>query len=341
MVLTGLPVHDRSALSSLARTGRTDVTHDCWNIPEHAPKALFASLSLAIGGAVVALFRIRHTTTYRYREPVYLGPHRLQLRPRESRDIRLREAAIEVSPNAGITWAFDVFGNAIATAFFTEPTDLLVVESKIALDHDAPAWPLFDVAVSATSYPFQYDPGECTDLGALLQPQHPDTDDRILNWARDFVRSDPTDTLSLLKDINAGIGAWVSYQAREDEGTQSPLESLDRRYGSCRDIAVLFIEAARHLGFGARIVSGYLANRAEDGPESSYAGTTHAWAEIYLPGAGWITFDPTNRTIGTFCLIPVAVARDIRQAVPVSGSFTGASDAFVSMNVDVEIQVTL
>ena len=264
----------------------------------------------------------------------------MQLRPRESRDIRLREADILVSPNAAITWAFDVFGNAIATAFFTEATDLLVVESTMVLDHDAPAWPLFDVAISATSYPFQYDEGERIDLGALLQPQHPDPDARLLNWARAFICGDHTDTLSLLKDINAGIRAWVSYQAREDEGTQSPLETLDRRCGSCRDIAVLFIEAARHLGFGARIVSGYLANRAEDGPESSYAGTTHAWAEIYLPGAGWITFDPTNRTVGTFCLIPVAVARDIRQAVPVSGSFVGAGDAFLGMIVDVEIQVT-
>ncbi len=287
----------------------------------------------------MAVFNIRHTTTYRYREPVFLGLHRLQLRPRESRDLRVRTAIVTVTPNAGITWAHDVFGNAIATVFFAEPTDLLVVESEVELEHDAPAWPLFDVAVSATSYPFSYSEDDRIDLGALLQPQHPDADGRLLNWARAFIRSDPTDTLSLLKDINAGILAWVSYQAREDEGTQAPLETLDRRWGSCRDIALLFIEAARHLGFGARIVSGYLANRAEGSPESSYAGTTHAWAEIFLPGAGWITFDPTNRTVGAFCLIPVAVARDIRQAVPVSGSFVGASDAFRSMIVNVEVQV--
>lgn len=287
----------------------------------------------------MAVFSIRHTTTYRYREPVFLGLHRLQLRPRESRDLRLRRAVVTVTPNAGITWAYDVFGNAIATVVFAEPTDLLVVESDVELEHDAAAWPLFDVAVSATSYPFWYSEDDRIDLGALLQPQHPDPDGRLLNWARAFVRSNPTDTLSLLKDINAGILAWVSYQAREDEGTQAPLETLDRRWGSCRDIALLFIEAARHLGFGARIVSGYLANRAEGSPESSYAGTTHAWAEIYLPGAGWITFDPTNRTVGAYCLIPVAVARDIRQAVPVSGSFVGASDAFRGMIVNVDVRV--
>lgn len=287
----------------------------------------------------MAVFCIRHTTTYRYREPVSLGLHRLQLSPRESRDLRVLTATVTVSPNAGITWAHDVFGNAVATVFFAEPTDLLVVESEIELEQDAPAWPLFDVAVSATSYPFSYSDDERIDLGALLQPQHPDADGRLLNWATGFVHSDPTDTLSLLKDINTGIRAWVSYQAREDEGTQSPLETLDRRWGSCRDIALLFIETVRRLGFGARIVSGYLANRADGDPESSYAGTTHAWAEIYLPGAGWVTFDPTNRTVGTFCLIPVAVARDIRQAVPVRGSFIGASDAFLSMIVNVDVRV--
>lgn len=287
----------------------------------------------------MAVFRIRHATTYRYREPVFLGLHRLQLRPRESRDLRVRAARVTVTPNSGITWAHDVFGNTVATAFFSAPTDLLVVESEVELEQDALAWPLFDVAVSAASYPFAYGADERTDLGALLLPQHPDGDGRLLDWARGFVRSDPTDTLSLLKDINAGILAWVAYQPREVEGTQPPLETLDRRSGSCRDIALLFIEAARQLGFGARIVSGYLANRAAGGPESSFAGTTHAWAEIYLPGAGWITFDPTNRTVGTFCLIPVAVARDISQIVPVSGSFIGASDAFLSMIVNVEVRV--
>jgi transglutaminase-like putative cysteine protease len=157
------------------------------------------------------------------------------------------------------------------------------------------------------------------------------------------VRSVPTDTLSLLKDINAAISAWISYQSRDDEGTQPPLATLDRGWGSCRDIALLLIEAARRLGLGARIVSGYLAPWTPGGGGqvgAADAGSTHAWAEIYLPGAGWVTFDPTNRTVGDFSLIPVAVARDIRQAVPVSGSFVGVPDDFLGMTVEVVVTAT-
>jgi transglutaminase-like putative cysteine protease len=154
------------------------------------------------------------------------------------------------------------------------------------------------------------------------------------------VLGERTDTLSLLKDLNAGVSAWVSYQTRDDEGTQSPIESLDRGWGSCRDIAVLMIEAARSLGFGARIVSGYLYRPVTDGGLTgggAASDTTHAWAEIYLPGAGWVTFDPTNRTVGTSGLIPVAVARDITQAVPVSGSFVGSPGDFAGMTVQVSV----
>jgi transglutaminase-like putative cysteine protease len=153
------------------------------------------------------------------------------------------------------------------------------------------------------------------------------------------VRSNPTDTLSLLKDLSAGVSAWISYQSRDDEGTQAPLQTLDRGWGSCRDFAVLFAEAARSLGFGARLVSGYLFNSDAGVTGSSGAGSTHAWAEIYVPGAGWITFDPTNRSVGGFNLIPVAVARDIAQVVPVAGSFVGMTDAFSGMAVEVSITV--
>ena len=106
-----------------------------------------------------------------------------------------------------------------------------------------------------------------------------------------------------------------------------PAHTLERGWGSCRDMAVLFIEAVRTLGFGARIVSGYLHNPAGDIAGSEGAGTTHAWAEVYVSGAGWITFDPTNRNVGGANLIPVAVGRDIRQVMPVAGSFVGMSDA--------------
>ena len=215
--------------------------------------------------------------------------------------------------------------------------DNLVIDSVAEIQLDAAAWPVFDIAASAISYPFRYSDDEWTDLGALAIQQYPDTAGRLRSWARAFVRSNPTDTLALLKDRSNGVPGWISYQAREQEGTQPPTQTLDCRSGSCRDFAVLFAEAARSLGFGARIVSGYLYNPDQGSVGSTGAGSTHAWAEIYLPGAGWITFDPTNRSVGGFNLIPVAVARDIRQAMPVAGSFVGSPDAFQGMTVEVHV----
>ncbi len=280
---------------------------------------------------------IRHTTTYRYHRPVSLGPHLLMLSPRESRDIRLISSSVAVTPTASMSFAQDVFGNAVATAVFSEPTDRLKVESVVELSHFAAPWPVFAVAGSAISFPFVYSADEWIDLGALTTPQYIDAGDRLRTWARGFVRSVPTDTLSLLKDLSAGVSAWVSYQSREEQGTQTPIETLDRRWGSCRDFAVLFVEAARILGFGARIVSGYLFNPDQNLVGSSGPGSTHAWGEIYVPGAGWIAFDPTNRSVGGASLIPVAVARTISQATPIVGSFVGMSDAFWDMTAEVSV----
>lgn len=280
---------------------------------------------------------IHHRTHFRYREPVGLGPHRLMLRPRESRDLRLIASEVTVTPAATLTWAQDIQGNAVATASFQAMTDHLTIDSRAAVALGATAWPVFDIAASAIFFPFRYSDDEWTDLGALAVPQYADPDARLRNWAQAFVAAHPTDTLALLKDLSAGIAGWISYQSREDEGTQSPIQTLDRGWGSCRDFAVLFVEAVRVLGFGARIVSGYLYNPDQDLLGTSGAGSTHAWAEVFVPGAGWITFDPTNRGVGGFNLIPVAVARDIGQAMPVVGGFFGANDAFLDMAVDVRV----
>jgi len=281
--------------------------------------------------------KIHHRTTYRYRQPVSLGPHRLMLRPRESRDLRIVSSDVTVTPAATLTWAHDVFGNAVATATFQNMASTLAIESAVELDLNAAPWPVFDIAASAIVYPFQYSADEFTDLGALAIQQYPDPTSRLRDWARAFVRGDSTNTLALLQDLCAGVSNWINYQSREEEGTQQPLQTLDRGWGSCRDFAVLFVESARSLGFGARIVSGYLYNPGQL-VGSGGAGSTHAWAEVYVTGAGWISFDPTNRTAGGFNLIPVAVARDIRQAMPVSGSFAGMTDAFMDMAVEVSVK---
>ena len=281
--------------------------------------------------------KIHHRTIYRYRQPVSLGPHRLMLRPRESRDLRIVSSDVTVTPAATLTWAHDVFGNAVATATFQNMASTLTIESAVELDLNAAPWPVFDIAASAIVYPFQYSADEFTDLGALAIQQYPDPTSRLRDWARAFVRGNSTNTLALLQDLCAGVSNWINYQSREEEGTQQPLQTLDRGWGSCRDFAVLFVESARSLGFGARIVSGYLYNPGQL-VGSGGAGSTHAWAEVYVTGAGWISFDPTNRTAGGFNLIPVAVARDIRQAMPVSGSFAGMTDAFMDMAVEVSVK---
>ena len=281
---------------------------------------------------------ITHTTQYQYRTEVSLGPHRLMLRPRETRDLSLTSFDLEISPEARIDWSHDVAGNAVATAQFDINTTMLSIRSRTCVELRAPVWPVFPIAAAAASYPFVYAPDDWTDLGALAMPQYADDGGRLSNWVERFVMARPTDTLSLLKDISNGITTGISYQSRETEGTQGPLETLDRGWGSCRDFAVLFAEASRTLGFGARLVSGYLFNPAADLVGSLGAGSTHASVEVFVPGAGWIPFDPTNRSVGSTNLIPVAVARRIQQVAPVSGSFHGRPTDVLSMEVRVDVE---
>src|SRR6202041_3240290 len=151
------------------------------------------------------------------------------------------------------------------------------------LQLDAAAWPIFRLAAPAIVYPFRYSDDEWTDLGALTRQQYPDPTGRLRDWARAFVRGPSTDTLSLLKDLSAGVTSWICYQSRDDEGTQSPTQTLDRGWGSCRDFAVLFTDAVRSLGFGGHIVSGYLYNPDQQSLGSSDSGSTHASAEVFVP----------------------------------------------------------
>jgi len=280
---------------------------------------------------------INHKTRYVYRRPVQLTSHRLLLRPRESRDVLVLAYELIVTADAAVRWSQDVSGNAVAVASFGAMASELLIESRARVELAARPYPVFDIAASAITFPFRYSDDEWVDLGAL-SALPADPDGRLRAWAQGFVAVTPTDTLSLLKDLNTGTCNAIAYEAREDQGTQSPVETLSRARGSCRDIATLFIEAVRSLGFGARAVSGYLHDSLQTLLGSADAGSTHAWAEVYVPGAGWVTFDPTNNRVGAADLIPVAVARDIRLALPVTGSFFGAPDAFESMAVEVSVK---
>jgi transglutaminase-like putative cysteine protease len=287
----------------------------------------------------VTILNVRHTTVYRYSRAVRLGDHRLMLRPRDSHDLRLIQTSLKFSPPASVRWIHDVFGNSVAIASFAEPAAELRIESNLSLETFVVERPAFRITPDAVSYPFIYSADDRIDLGRLLERHHPDPADRLGSWARGFVRGNPTDTSALLADLNNGVKAWISYQSRDAEGTQTPIETLDRGWGSCRDLAVLLIEAARSLGFGARVVTGYLYNPSTDGQSGAAigAGSTHAWADIYVPGSGWIAYDPTNGTINGVNLIRVAVTRDISQAVPIAGSFVGTPDTYLGMTVDVAV----
>jgi transglutaminase-like putative cysteine protease len=285
----------------------------------------------------LTVLSIRHKTTYQFRSQVSLNPHRLLLRPREGRDLRLLSNLIHVRPLSELTWAQDVFGNSVAMASFTGSTDSLVVQSSSEVELTSVAWPVFPISASAIFYPFRYTDEEWIDLGALTAPQYHDGADTTRNWAQSFVPTSATDTLSLLRDLNQGVTDRIRYEERDAEGTQSPHETLQLGIGTCRDMATLLAEAARSLGFGSRIVSGYLYDRDMSRLGSAGMGSTHAWAEIYIPGAGWITFDPTNQSVGGHNLIPVAVARDIRQVMPVSGSYAGSPGSAVGLTVEVNV----
>ncbi|MEE4173084.1 MAG: transglutaminase family protein [Xanthomonadales bacterium] len=289
----------------------------------------------------MSALKIHHRTIYRYRSPMEFGAHRLMLRPRESHALRLYGHELTIAPSAVVTWAHDVAGNSVATASFSEPSDTLMIDSAATIALDADRWPVFDIAASAQRFPFLLSEDEMTDLGALRLQAYLDPAGRVRDWAQGFVAGPGpgggTDTLSLLKDVSAGVATQIAYETREDDDVQSPEETLARRRGSCRDFAVLFVDAVRSLGFGARIVSGYLYDPDLELRGSAGAGSTHAWAEVYVPGAGWITFDPTNRSVGGFNLIPVAMARHISQTMPVSGSFAGDAGAFLALEVTVTV----
>lgn len=281
----------------------------------------------------MALIDLRHTTVYRYAKPVSFGDHRMMFRPRDSHDLRLLATGIEITPAATVRWLHDVFGNSIAVASFSEPASELRFVSTLRLEHFASSEPEFAIEPYAQVYPFSYSSDEIPDLGRTVERHYPDPEHRIDAWAREFVTAGgETDTRQMLADMTKAVQAGFAYARRDEEGTQAPTDTLDRRSGSCRDFALFMIEAVRSLGFAARFVSGYLY-----GAETTGGGATHAWVQVYLPGAGWVEFDPTNGIIGGAGLIRVAVTRDPTQAVPLAGSFTGAPGDYLGMTVDVTV----
>ncbi len=284
---------------------------------------------------------VRHVTTYSYKTPVGFGTHRLLFRPRDSYDQRLLSSGFAISPEpVSMRWIHDVFGNCIAIVDFGEArAERLRFETEITLDHTPWAGPEFSLDAGARNWPFQYPEAEALDLAPSIRRSVSDQAGQVDAWARRFVKpSGSTDTGHLLMTMTHGIKEGFRYLRRTDPGTQSPLLTLERKQGTCRDFAWLMIEACRSLGLAARFVTGYIYQPARDRPgENRGGGATHAWCQVYLPGAGWVEFDPTNGIIGNRDLIRVGVAREPQQARPLTGSFSGNREDYLGMTVSVTV----
>jgi transglutaminase-like putative cysteine protease len=289
----------------------------------------------------MTVLHIRHRTRYVYRTDVELGEHRLMTRPRDSHDLRLLDTSLVIQPRAKqVRWIHDVFGNSIAIVSFDTSARELTFTSDFRAEHFPAAVQEIAVEPYASSFPFSYSASDAEDLGRTKERHYPDPEHRIDEWARAVLQRVPqARTLDALSAMAATVKESFKYEPREAPGVRPPLETLQRGSGSCRDFALFMMEAARSLGLAARFVSGYLYDERLAGAGESLVGggATHAWVQIYLPGAGWIEYDPTNALVGGRNLIRVAVARDPSQAAPLTGSFKGTLDACASMSVEVEV----
>ncbi len=304
---------------------------------------------------------VSHVTTYRYAQPVELGLHKVMFRPRAAHDLRVLRASLAVSPLARQHWVQDVFSNSVAVVEPLEPAAELRFDARFTVEHFGVRNLELPVDPEAREYPFVYSAADQLDLAPFLALQYPDDRVAVSDWVRQFLPARGViHSRDLLLNIAEGIRADLAYSAREAMGTQRPAETLSLKTGTCRDYALLMIEAARGLGLAARFVSGYLYDPSLDGPAPATLGTslqqgarqaesfdaeaavqgagaTHAWLHVYLPGAGWVPFDPTNTIYGGTDLIRVAYTRIPEQAAPISGSWAGPGDAYLGMTVQVSV----
>jgi len=286
---------------------------------------------------------IRHVTTYRYRQPVVFGEHRMMLRPRDASDQRVLEARLDISPEPkSLRFVQDAFGNHLGIARFSDRSKELSFESTVRLEHSPPDVASLEIEDYARTFPFDYSAGEMPDLARYIERHHPDPGNEVGRWARRFLPpGGSVGTFELLAGLTQGINQGFGYRRREAKGIQEPLETLQLGHGSCRDFAMLMIEAARALGLAARFASGYLAvplDYPEEPVSGSARGSTHAWAQIYLPGTGWIDFDPTSGKAGKIELVTVAVVRDPHDAIPLHGTFIGFPSDPLGMEVEVSVR---
>lgn len=278
--------------------------------------------------------RIQHRTTYTYTEPVTFGQHRIMVRPREGHDVHIESSALEITPAHTMRWMRDIHGNSLAKVDFSEPSDKLVFHSEIVLEQYDTNPLDFILEESAVHYPFVYEPDSMVELAPYIAILYPRDVAALREWQAQFWKpGDNTETFGLLQKINRHICETFKYQRRDEPGVQTPAETLSKNSGSCRDFATLLLEACRSWGLAARFASGYVQCEATEAGGAS----THAWTEVYLPGAGWKGFDPTSGQMTGAQYVTVAVSRNPENAAPISGSFQGPANSSLGIAVDVSV----
>ncbi|MDO9304794.1 MAG: transglutaminase family protein [Sulfuricurvum sp.] len=274
-------------------------------------------------------YKIIHRTYYNYSTNVTLGTQTLLLRPREDYELRIESFSLKTTPESNVLWHRDVEGNSVAIASFDQLTSQLLIESEVIIQQFNEAPLDFLVSDYAIAYPFSYREDEQILLSPYMELPEQETINAVHEWISNFWKPNETiQTYTLLQRIAEYIYQTLLYKVREEPGVQSATQTLSYGTGSCRDFALLFMEAVRCLGLASRFVSGYLY-----APLMSEIGSTHAWAEVYLPGAGWKGFDPTIGKIVGSDHIAVAVARLAEAVPPIAGSFVGTADSTMDVGV--------
>ncbi len=284
------------------------------------------------------ILRILHRTEYRYDRQVVLNTHRLMLRPRDGHDLWVDDAFLTIMPQAQLRWSFDTFGNSIAEASFADATDRLVIVSELLLRRYVRDFSNAPVGGHVCPFPFLYSDDDARDLYPFLVPQHPQDTGLLDQWLDLHFVDRPERAFVFLQALSDSLHRNLRYSAREEMGTQSAAETITKGVGTCRDYAFLFMEAARRFGFAARFVTGYLNDSATGRNAPVGGGATHAWADVFVPGEGWIEFDPTNRITAGSALIRVATTRTPEQASPISGSFAGDGASCIDLTVTVDVR---
>ena len=278
--------------------------------------------------------RIQHRTTYTYKAPVSFGQHTVMVRPREGHDVHIESSILEIYPAHTMRWMRDVNGNSLAKVDFTEPANKLTFYSEVVLNQYDTNPLDFILEQSAVNYPFVYAPDSLPELSPYMAILYPRDTATLREWLEQFWRpGDQIQTIVLLRNLTTQIFKTFKYQRRDEAGVQTPAETLKKGSGSCRDFATLLLEACRCWGLAARFVSGYMQCEATEAGGAS----THAWTEVYLPGAGWKGFDPTSGIMTGAQYVPIAVSRNPENAAPIAGSFDGPPNVFVNIQVDVSV----